>query len=582
MQRIAHFTIGALSFALLLSAGCGAAKKPNVLILTLDTTRADRLGCYGYTNAMTPCLDHLAAEGVLFEHAQSVMPLTMPTHATIFTGLLPIQHGVRLNNKEILPAEIPTLAEIFKAAGYRTGAVVATSILDPKFGLGRGFDSYDSRGSRMLAIRNADEVTDTALAWLFPKKTSPAGHFPSAPFFLWAHFYDPHITRSFHRDLFGNRFDNDYDAEIAFMDLHIGRLLDGLKERGLFEDTLIVAVADHGESLGEHGEDLHGFFIYQSTQHVPMIFKLPGRTAEGKRVKGTVSVRDLFPTVLDLAGVRLKAFAKPGSPRRAAVDALLPNTFADAVRGTRPFAARPCHMEALWTYTRFGWAPLCGVVNGDRSYIRAPEVELYNLHDDPGELSNIATREPRVADERAIELEAFDALATARKTRDAIISLEEGRRFASLGYVSGGRPVPMTVKADASLPDPKRFPGVIKAYAELISEGGRNLSPAERLSSGQLLSRAFPAKAIYRLHIGRAFLDLADDANALLAFERIGENEAERPDAVRGMTAALARLCDASVRKGDKPAAEAHLKRLEALDKGNAELSVLRHRIEKL
>ena len=352
MKKI--FNILLWGSALLFISGCGSRKPPNVLILTLDTTRADHLGCYGYDKGHTPNLDSLAAEGTLFEEAQSVMPITTPTHATIFTGRLPLEHGIRLNREGLLPVEIPTMAEVFKANGYNTAAVVASRILDAKFGLNRGFDFYDSEkvdesaeksGRKIGGYRWAQEISDVAIGWLREKRVGSKGK----PFLLWAHYYDPHIPRRWHRENQDLNIDNLYDNEVAYMDFHVGRLLKELEDQGVKDDTIVLALADHGESLGDHNEMFHGFFIYQCTQHIPMLFRWPGKIPAGLKVPGTVSQTDVMSTVIELAGLDLKKYVTKDSGQFKALQDQMKGSFAAAVRGEAALESRVCHMEALWT-----------------------------------------------------------------------------------------------------------------------------------------------------------------------------------------------------------------------------------------
>ena len=504
-------------------AGCGAAKKPNVLLLTLDTTRADRLGCYGYAQATTPNLDRLVAEGVLFEEAQSVMPLTTPTHATILTGCLPIEHGVRLNSEGILPADIPTLAELFKADGYATAAFVASRVLDAKYGLNRGFDLYDcEKPSSASLYRPGKEITDSAVAWL--EQALGAEH--RKPFLLWAHYYDPHIPLMPHPELTGLHSQDPYDVEIAYMDRHVGRLLDFLRQRGVLDNTLVVALADHGESLGEHDELLHGHFIYQCTQHIPLIFHWAGHLPVGRHVTGTVSQTDIMPTIVELAGISPKASASanavppPHNP-------LLSHSFAAAVTGAAPLAPRVCHMETLWPYYHFGWSPLAGVVEGNWSYIHAPQSELYNLAIDGGQTNDLAVAEPRRLDELAIQLERIEK-SVERHTvllspKQTTLSPEEFRRLASLGYLSGKSDTVQALakeKNPANLTNPKTKSRVILAYNRQNLLLGSGPADEELLSDCLLLAAEFPDKPGYLIQAGRAYLSRGELAQAQKMLEK--------------------------------------------------------------
>jgi arylsulfatase A-like enzyme len=286
-----------------LFAVCARPPQFNVLLVTLDTTRADRLGCYGYTDAHTPALDSLAAQGVLFERAFTPAPVTLPAHASLLTGLVPPVHGVRDNGIYRLRDEAVTLAELLGDAGMVTAATVAAYVLASRFGLAQGFSHYDERLKGQLGKpaafyveRPAEEVTDAALGWLEKRNDKKN-------FFLWVHYFDPHSPY-----VPPARFDSlcpgrPYDGEIAYMDSQLGRLLGALRSDGQYENTLVVVVGDHGEALGEHGEPTHGIFLYNSTVRVPLIVKFPAGEHAGGRVDANVSLVDIFPTVLERAGL---------------------------------------------------------------------------------------------------------------------------------------------------------------------------------------------------------------------------------------------------------------------------------------
>ena len=284
----------------------GPGRGWNVVLITLDTTRADRLGCYGYARALTPALDELAAKGVLFEQAFCSAPLTLPSHATMLTGLHPPEHGLRVNAKKSLDSTTVTVAEVLRKAGYRTGAFIASFVLDSEFGLDGGFDVYDdgeadndsvqSAEAKVMQYRSGDRVTDAALKWL-------AG--VDEPFFCWVHLFDPHQPYRRHEALAGTAFAGkpSYDSEIAFADMQVRRLMDFLSGRHLSDRTLVVVVGDHGEGFGQHGEIDHGWMLYDTTMRVPLIFSLPGRVGQGQRSDALVSLVDLMPTILEFAGI---------------------------------------------------------------------------------------------------------------------------------------------------------------------------------------------------------------------------------------------------------------------------------------
>jgi len=356
-----------------------AAGRLNVLLITLDTTRADRLGCYGYAAGLTPALDRLAAAGAVFDSARCNVPITLPSHATMMTGLLPPEHDLRVNSRKALPDGVTTLAGIMSTRGYRTAAFVASPVLAAKFGLSRGFRTYDDAmplgeitdADPEVKRRRGDNVADAATAWL--RRNG------ARPFFCWVHFYDPHYPYSPHKDIFGERFANTpYDAEVAFMDMQVGRVLGCLSDIGESGRTLVIAVGDHGESLGGlHAEPrpCHGYMLYEQTLRVPMIFSMPGRVPSGLRISDPVSLQDLFSTVLVALGIHDQT---QGCGRD-----LTPLFHG----GTIPFS--PCYAETEFP-ANLGWSPQQVLVDGRWKYVRTPRTELYDLLADPLELTNRA------------------------------------------------------------------------------------------------------------------------------------------------------------------------------------------------
>ena len=291
-------TIG-VATALLAAMACARPAPPrprNLVIVTLDTTRADRLPEYGFASIETPAIDWLAREGVVFDQAMSVAPLTLTAHSSLFTGLYPPHHGVRDNADRPLAEDKATIAEMFHARGFRTGAFVGSTVLAADRGLSRGFEKYDEgagAGGKTPRRRPGNEVTDGAIAWL----DSACG----SPFFLWVHLYDAHAPQTL-PDAFRRKYAGDlYAGGIAFADSQLSRLIEALRTKGVLDSTAIIVAGDHGESLGEHGESEHGIFLYEGTLHVPMIMRAPGLPA--RRVTGLASLVDVLPTVLDLFGL---------------------------------------------------------------------------------------------------------------------------------------------------------------------------------------------------------------------------------------------------------------------------------------
>jgi arylsulfatase A-like enzyme len=418
------------------SAGCAVAP-PNVIVITLDTTRADRLAPYGFMDAPMPALEQLANEGAVFLQASSVAPLTLPAHASLFTGLLPPHHGVRDNADPPLADGTTTLAETLRARGYRTGAFVASVVLDRDRGLAQGFETYhgvtastDSGASGRQ--RRADAVIDDALRWLDTVGESR--------FFLWAHLYDAHRPYDA-PEPYRSRYAHDpYVGEIAFMDGEIGRLLRDLERRRLLDRTVIVVAGDHGESLGDHGESDHGVFVYESVLRVPLIIRGPG--VAPARISEVVRLTDVMPTVLDLVSVE----AEPGDG--ASLTALM--------RGHGTEGDRDVYAESLYP-ERFGLSALRAVRVGRFKLIEAPRPELYDLDRDPFEQRNIIGERSALAEMMRRQLAGWaatdDAGRDASPRRTAGVSRDVEERLAALGYVGsrGAGPAPTA----SGRPDPK-------------------------------------------------------------------------------------------------------------------------------
>jgi arylsulfatase A-like enzyme/Tfp pilus assembly protein PilF len=406
--------------ALLLSAVAAAAPaRPSVVLVTLDTTRADHLGCYGAATAATPVLDALAAAGARFDQALSPVPLTLPAHASLMSGLVPRRHGVRDNAGFELDAGVTVLAERFKAAGYDTAAFVSAAVLDRAGGLARGFDLYDDSvrvGDRRAfdyEERAASQMVDAALPKIAALK---------APFFVWLHFYDPHLPYV-PPEPYAARFKGSpYDGEIAFMDAQIGRALAAIKKKGT---AVVVVAGDHGESLGEHGESTHGVFLYQATQRVPLIIGGPG-VPPSKAIGRTVGLIDVAPTILELAGLAPLA----GTDGRSLV-ALM--------RGTA-VPARDYELETYYPAYSYGWAPLRGLVSGPMKYIEAPRPELYDLPKDPHERHDLASSSASRLGALARTLTAVAGPAVAAVPSDDPDDEERRAKLAALGYAGGSAP----------------------------------------------------------------------------------------------------------------------------------------------
>jgi arylsulfatase A-like enzyme/Tfp pilus assembly protein PilF len=412
----------------------------NVVIITLDTTRADRIGAYGDRAAVTPNLDRLAQEGVLFEQAITSAPLTLPAHSTIFTGLLPPRPGVRDNGGYVLDPKHTTLAKSLKDAGFATGAFVGAFVLDGKWGLDQGFDTYvdkfDVSKYKSISLgdvaRRADEVVQNAMPWL----EQHAG----GRFFAWLHFYDAHSPYD-PPEPFKSQFrDRPYAGEIAFVDQQVGRVLRWLDNRGLTDKTIVVALGDHGESLHEHGEATHGLYIYEAATRIPMIVRAPVDGFKGRRVKSVVRGEDIMPTILDLLG-------RP-APKDVQGRSLLP-----LMDGRSADLNLDAYSESLYARNHYGWSELRSLRSGRFKFIATTKPELYDLERDPGEATNLYSERKSLADRMAAELQKIGADSDAVESGPSAVDPETRERLAALGYI--GTFAHTQRKEGELLPDPK-------------------------------------------------------------------------------------------------------------------------------
>jgi arylsulfatase A-like enzyme/Tfp pilus assembly protein PilF len=408
----------ASALAVLAAPASLRAADTNLLLITIDTLRTDRLSCYDPGRGPTPRIDALAANGVLFERAFAHDPETLPSHTNILVGMTPLAHGVSENSKSVVAPEFLTLAELLKSKGYATAAFVSGYPLDSRFGLDQGFDVYDDRypakartGER-FSERPAEETVAAALPWL---------ESANGKWFCWVHLWDPHDPYA-PPEPFATRYaDDPYTGEVAYVDAQLAILFGELDRKHLLDRTVVVLTGDHGEAFGEHGEVFHGYFAYNTTIHVPLIVSAPGLKAA--RIKDAVSHIDIFPTVCDLLGVE-----KPASLQG---ESLLP-----FLRG-RTRKARPVYFEALEAYLNRGWAPVRGVIENGKKFIDSPIPELYDLEADFDESHNLA-REPDIPayQKRLREVMAAGASSLAALSGRATTDRQTRERLRSLGYAA--------------------------------------------------------------------------------------------------------------------------------------------------
>ena len=461
----------------------------NILLITLDTTRADHLSCYNPHGARTPHLDLLAARGVLFMHATAQVPLTLPSHACIMTGSYPPVHKLRDMQGFVLDKSHPTIASLTQAAGFRTAAFVGSRVLAKHFGIAQGFDTYDDdmgaeakEGSLPgdLPERRAGVVTDRALDWL---KQHAQGKF-----FLWAHYYDPHAPYDPPEPYKHQYAKSLYDGEIAYMDEQVGRLLDGLDQLALTSRTLVIAVGDHGESLGEHGEATHGIFLYDATLHVPLIVAGP-ELPRGRVIDDQVRSIDIHPTVMDF--LRL-----PPSSEAQGVSLWPLMEQGTHVRSNYSYG------ETLYPRTSMGWSELRAMRTDAWKLILAPHPELYDLQRDPGEIQNLIAHHPAEADQLQKKIwEAAGTQARTEKVTAAPVDEQTRQELASLGYVNGGSTREIQLGTDA--PDPKDRIAVLGA----MEQAGKLLSVHENGRVAQLMEQALlqdPGNPMGHLYLGMA------------------------------------------------------------------------------
>lgn len=529
-------------------------EKPNVILVTLDTTRADHLACYGYSGVKTPTLDALAGRGVLFEQCASSSPFTLPSHCTIMTGMYPTYHGVRINGNTALSEEQTTIAEMLAGRGYECGAFIGAFVLDGRWGLKQGFqhydDAFDLKKYKHLDLgavqRPGNEVMDAALAWLDGRKDKP--------FFAWVHFYDPHspyhppepFFSEYSKSLVGQ-----YDGEIAFMDSQIGRLESWLETNGLVKNTIVVLIGDHGEGLGSHGESTHGYFIYDYVVHVPFLVVTPLKGLSGVRVSSQVRTADVFPTILELAG----AGAPAGINGKSVVPVMLDPDAGDL---------GPAYSESMAPNLQYGWAPLRALRTTSFKFIDAPRPELYDLTRDMAEESDVQNRFPdqALAMKKELDRLVFETSQGAPTPQAANLDKDTVERLAALGYIGAPvAPKKAGEKGTGALADPK---DKLVVY-ESIQRAGELLLQDQHAQAAELLERALEEEP----KIPQALVLLATCYTALGKMEdaksRLDEVLKDDPESVQALLA----LANILIGEGKGEDAIALCKRTLAMDNRN-------------
>ena len=529
---------GALVFvlAVVLWRMTNAGPPVNVILITLDTLRADHLPMYGYKGVETPELEKLTAEGVLFQNVTAQAPITLPSHTTILTGTYPFFHNVRNNGDHYASDALNTTAEIYKAAGYDTAAFVGSFVLDSRFGLDQGFDTYDDDmvdGRQKHTVfefkdRLAENSVGRVLDWLTQRKQTGT----NSPFFLWLHLFDAHKEYNPPEPFFSQYIDRLYDGEIAYIDSQLSRLFDRLRSEGIYDNTLIVLTADHGESLGEHGELTHSIFIYNATNKVPLVIKLPGNRLAGTKVDALVRHIDLLPTQLDVAGVTGETEKLTGDIQGVS---LLPLMEGDTQEPLTAYA------EGMLPYYYYQWSPPRSIQSGKYKYIHLPTPELYDMGKDPHELNNLAKERPDDVQRLLAALKQLKKTHSEGKPSESQRKMDEEtlNKLKSLGYIHGGEQMDAAAPTepeldDLSRPDPKDKIGVQQAISRI-----QNLLNAKMNDQAlQLIQRLLPEdpKNIKLISaLASALLQQGNVDGGITAFNRLKQIDPTSMQAYTGL-----------------------------------------------
>ena len=515
------------------------SQPPNVILITLDTTRADRMGFLGSKRGLTPNLDALARQSVVFTHAYSQVPLTTASHATILTGTYPQFHQV--NDFGVpLAEDLPYAPYIFRGNGYHTAAFVGSLVLDPATrsapGFERGFDTYDAgfhrrhQGEdRYQAIeRRAGEVIGHTLEWL-------TTHY-EGPFFIWVHLYDPHDPYDPPEPYKSKYASAPYDGEIAYADAAVGKLLSWLRLRGLYDGALIAVMADHGEALGEHGETTHGIFLYDETIRVPLLFKLPRERSAGKRIESRAGLVDVLPTMLEAVGIAiphdvqgesLLSMLKPAMPKSATLKPAAAGAATATGKAPETPPDRPAYAESDYPHRTFGWASLRALRTGKYLFIEAPHKELYDQSADPKAEHNLSTTSVAVTNTLASQLDAFrQKTGTAKEAPKVSADPDLQERLNALGYVASDSSASAALGIKDTGADPKDKVEVVNLLhrAEMFKE---DMHFAEAVPLLEQVIALEPNLPITYLQLGTALTSLKEYEKAVPILRKAVEM---RPD----------------------------------------------------
>jgi arylsulfatase A-like enzyme len=497
-----------------------ASKSPNIILITLDTTRADRMGFLGSKRGLTPNLDSLARQSVVFTRAYAQAPLTPVSHASILTGTYPQFHQVN-DFRVPLAKDLPYAPDILRSHGYHTAAFVGSIVLDPNPayapGFDRGFDSYDANfhyeGPKEKHYRTVErrggEVVAHALTWL--------NKYPQGPFFIWLHLYDPHDPYD-PPEPYKSRYSKEpYDGEIAYMDSAVGKLFSDLKARGLYDSAVIAVMADHGESLGAHGEDTHGVFLYDETIRVPLVIKLPHAVA--KRVENRVELVDVLPTLLQTVGIAV--------PAEVQGESLLGMMKVEEKSEGEKSLDRPAYAETDYPHVAFGWGAERSLRTGKYLYIQAPRSELYDQTTDPNAVHDLAKTSTAVSSTLAEQLTALRAkTSNNREAPKASVDPTAQEKLAALGYMSGG-PVPKTsISGEAIDPKDKIEISNMVHRANALRETGHFKEASDVLQ--QIIAQEPGMNGMYA-KLGDNLLDLGEYEQAVPVLRKALELDQDSP-----------------------------------------------------